>query len=206
MRRILPVLAALAIAGSANAATIVNGSFEIGIPDPGSFATVPAGGSNIDGWTVGGAGVDYIGSYWVSQDGARSLDLSALTAGSVSQDIATDIGTTYVVSFYMSGNPDGAPDIKTLTASAGSTSANYNVDTSTFATPDLVWTRYTLRFTALAAATTLTFGSADDSPWGPALDNITIAAVPEASTWGMLIAGLGLVGMASRRRRPTVAA
>lgn len=39
-------------------------------------------------------------------------------------------------------------------------------------------------------------------------DNIRVltAAVPEPSTWAMLIAGFGLVGLASRRRRSVVAA
>lgn len=56
---------------------------------------------------------------------------------------------------------------------------------------------------------TLTFG--DDfknltmvtfSAWGQQVDNVTfgIAAVPEAETWAMLLAGLGLVGFAARRR------
>lgn len=206
MRRVFAGLAALAIAGSADAATIVNGSFEIGIPDPGAFATVPAGDTNITGWTVGGAGVDYIGTYWFAQDGVRSVDLSALAAGSLSQDIATDVGTRYRVSFYMSGNPDGAPSIKTLTASAGAESADYSIDASTFASPDLIWTRYTLAFTALASSTTLTFASGNDSAWGAALDNVAITAIPEASTWAMMIAGIGFVGLASRRRRATVSA
>ena len=33
------------------------------------------------------------------------------------------------------------------------------------------------------------------------ISGFTVTAVPEASTWGMMIAGLGLVGMATRRRR-----
>ena len=33
------------------------------------------------------------------------------------------------------------------------------------------------------------------------VDNLTIGAVPEASTWAMLVAGLGLMGTMARRRR-----
>lgn len=33
------------------------------------------------------------------------------------------------------------------------------------------------------------------------VDNVAIVAVPEASTWAMMIAGLGLVGFAMRRKR-----
>ncbi|MBC7520416.1 MAG: PEPxxWA-CTERM sorting domain-containing protein [Sandarakinorhabdus sp.] len=39
------------------------------------------------------------------------------------------------------------------------------------------------------------------------LDNVSVtAAVPEAATWTMLIAGFGLVGPAMRRRQAALAA
>ncbi len=36
-------------------------------------------------------------------------------------------------------------------------------------------------------------------------DNITIGAIPEPSTWAMLVAGFGLVGLAARRRAAAIA-
>ena len=36
------------------------------------------------------------------------------------------------------------------------------------------------------------------------IDNISIAAIPEASTWAMMIAGLGVVGFAMRRKKVAV--
>jgi hypothetical protein len=41
---------------------------------------------------------------------------------------------------------------------------------------------------------------------GAFVDGKAIGGIPEASSWAMLIAGFGLVGAASRRRRATVAA
>ena len=38
-----------------------------------------------------------------------------------------------------------------------------------------------------------------------AIDNVRIAAVPEPSTWGMLLGGMGLVGWMARRTARTVA-
>jgi len=40
-----------------------------------------------------------------------------------------------------------------------------------------------------------------DASYHSAIDNITIAAVPEPETYAMLLAGLGLVGVAARRRQ-----
>ncbi|WP_426162912.1 choice-of-anchor C family protein [Sandarakinorhabdus sp. DWP1-3-1] len=208
-RSMLAAVAAVALAGSAQAATILNGSFEAGVPDPGAFATLPAGSGNVDNWTIGGGGIDYIGTYWIAQDGTRSLDLSALGAGSISQDLATDIGSSYAVTFFMSGNPDGAPGLKTLVASAGAASEEFTIDASTFSSPDIVWTPFTFNFTATSATTTLTFTSGVDTAYGAAIDNVaitTLTAVPEPASWAMLIAGLGLVGYAQRRRGRPVAA
>src|SRR5688572_18224503 len=100
--KILGLLAGAALllgAQSAYAVTITNGGFESGT-NPGAFTTVAAGGTNITGWTVGGNGVDYIGTYWTASEGGRSIDLSALNAGSVSQVLnGLTIGQEYTVTF-----------------------------------------------------------------------------------------------------------
>jgi hypothetical protein len=68
---------------------------------------------------------------------------------------------------------------------------------------------YALSFVPTSAGSLLlTFGGAgpNDSA-GPIIDNILVdSAVPEPSTWLMLIAGFGMVGVAARRRRSSVAA
>ena len=60
----------------------------------------------------------------------------------------------------------------------------------------------------VAGINTLTF-SVLNSGAGPTGANVFVsgtAAVPEPATWGLIIAGLGLVGVTARRRRTTVAA
>ncbi|MBC7521155.1 MAG: choice-of-anchor C family protein [Sandarakinorhabdus sp.] len=205
------MLAAGLIASSAGAATIVNGSFELGT-DPGSgFSTEGAGSTAITGWTVGGFGVDYIGGYWQAADGVRSVDLSALSAGSISQSIATVIGQTYTVGFDLSGNPDGGIGnkiaVSTISGSLPIISV-YNVGAAN-SRSNMDWQHFTYSFTAFSALSSLTFASAEYSPFGPAIDNISIdggggigSDVPEPASWAMMIAGFGLVGLSARRRRP----
>ena len=207
---LIAIAAAGLLASTAGAATIVNGSFEIGT-DPGAgFSNLAAGSPAITGWTVGGFGVDYIGGYWQASDGVRSVDLSGASAGSVSQSFATSIGTEYTVFFDLSGNPDGGnankisvvsisgslPDIKIYTVGASNSRSNMN------------WETFSYAFTAFDSISTLTFASAEYNPFGPALDNVSVidggggigAGVPEPASWAMMLVGFGLVGASARRR------
>lgn len=197
------------MSGSAIAATIVNGSFELGVnPPSNNFTTLGAGSTNITGWTIGGGGVDWIGTFWQASDGARSLDMTAITAGRISQDIATVVGQRYVVSFDLAGNPNpsGGPTLKSLDVSInGGGLANYTFDTSGFSSGNMGWVSNRYSFIADSATSRLTFASNNGFASGPALDNVTIA-VPEPATWATLILGLGLVGAAKRRRKPVVVA
>lgn len=193
----------------ASAAAIVNGSFEAGFDiAPGSFRTVASGNSSaISGWTVGGAGVDYIGTYWQAEAGRRSIDLSALNAGSVSQSLTTVIGQAYKVAFYLSGNPDGGLGQKMATVAATGYAPGsfiYTVGGANSHT-NMLWERFSYTFRAAATTTQLSFTSATPTAFGPALDNVSISAVPEPAMWATMIAGMALVGAAARRRRRNMA-
>jgi choice-of-anchor C domain-containing protein len=219
MRKVLQVAAIVAVAMSAsaaNAATVVNGSFELG-RDPGIFSTEGVSSTAITGWTVGGFSVDYIGSYWQASDGVRSIDLSGLNAGSLSQTINTVIGSNYTITFDLSGNPDGGvgnrisvvsisgalPNVEIYEVGPGNSRGNMN------------WSTYSYNFTAFSTLSAVTFASAEFNSFGPALDNVSIidngggigSTVPEPASWAMLLVGFGFVGVASRRRgRRSVAA
>ena len=195
------------MASSASAAAFINGSFESG-PNPGSFTTLNNGSTAITGWTVGGHGIDYIGTYWQAADGVRSLDLSALDAGGISQTFDTIVGKTYKVTFSLAGNPDGGfgnkvlvttlglgqlPEIETFTVGAANTKANMG------------WESITYSFVANSTSSTLNFASATKGPYGPALDNVSVSAVPEPATWAMMIVGFGAAGSMVRSRRKQAA-
>ncbi|WP_082660430.1 choice-of-anchor C family PEP-CTERM protein [Sphingopyxis sp. H050] len=204
MRSLIAAAAAIALLpATANAAGFVNGSFESGIP-AGSFTTVGGGNSAaITGWTVTGNSVDYIGSYWTAQNLSRSIDLNGNGQGGIQQTFDTVANTLYNVSFWLAGNPDGAPITKTvLVGATGADSATYSFNFTGFNKANMGWTNFTYSFVAQGASTTLSFASQDAGSYGAALDNVSVtAAVPEPGTWAMVILGFAVIGGAMRRRR-----
>lgn len=203
MKRILALTVALAFGGTGlSAATLINGSFETPVTNVGAFVNLPGGSTAIEGWTVGGNSIDWIGSYWQHADGMRSIDLSGGSAGRISQDITgLVIGTRYDLSFALAGNPVGLPVVKTVNVAVGDENADFTFDTAGKTVTDMGWVMETFRFTAGATTERLTFTSLNGTAFGPALDNVSIsAAVPlPGAMWllGGAFAGLGMV----RRKR-----
>jgi choice-of-anchor C domain-containing protein len=208
----LAALVCGAAAVCAQAAPFQNGSFEDPAAlNPGAFVNLPAGSTAVTGWTVvGSGGVDYIGSYWNASAGARSIDISGGGgAGSgVQQTFDTVAGTSYTVSFDLSGNTDCAPVIKSLEVNAtpGGAVQAYSHDTTGTSLPNIPWTTQQYTFTATSAATTLSFTTPSTSACGPALDNVVVAAnataaVPALSEWSVGLLALAIAGFALRSRR-----
>jgi RHS repeat-associated protein len=170
-------------------------------PPPGAsaFAGV-AGGGVLGSWTVGGAGVDHIGTYWESADGdGASLDLNGGGPGSVSTSLSSrggwTAGATYRVSFSLAGNPDAlvyspeatVPGVRVTTATS---TQDYFFDVSNIdgsgadaTKAHMGWKRITFEFVG-AAADTLTFTSLDPAgdPCGVALDAIVVEKLEAVSS------------------------
>jgi choice-of-anchor C domain-containing protein len=186
--------ASLALAGTMLAASpFTNGSFENGTyTDNGNpplyigFQTLGAGASNLTGWDIGGAGVDWISTYWNAEAGSYSLDMNSTAAGSISQTFDTVAGATYFVGFWLSGNPACGAGTKTLTVAAtGGASTPYPYPVTTNLTPSdlpfqITYVDKGYTFTASGPSTTLTFTGDSSGPCGPVLDNVSVT--PVAST------------------------
>ena len=108
--RYLAVAFVLALAPSAFAELVTNGSFETGPSVASAFVTLTATDTSINGWTVSSGDIDYIGGsspYWSAADGSASLDMNGTQQGTIDQTLTTVAGQQYTLSFYAGPNPDG---------------------------------------------------------------------------------------------------
>jgi choice-of-anchor C domain-containing protein len=181
-----------------------NGSFEAALVAPDGSMTLPTGSTAITGWQVTGDSIDYVGTTWAASDGQRSVGLSGMMKGGVQQDLTTVPGTQYLVTFDMAGDPAGGPAMKTLQVSAGAGTAHFTFDTTGLSWPgaasNMNWATEQWSFAATGSTTTLTFESVDETPYGAALDNVSVLPVP--SPGAIVLGGIGtiLVGWLRQRK------
>lgn len=176
----LAILAGVFNAKASRAGDLVNGNIEQGpaIPQANPIYAVAPGNTALTGWTVTGGAVSIVtDGYWVPLSGHRSLALSSTGAGSIEQSVATAAGSTYRITFWMSGEPFSSPTIKHLRVTAGAEFQDFTFDTTPAWHWDMAWTQHTMEFTAGGASTTVRFSSMDASQWGPAIDSTKVELV-----------------------------
>lgn len=213
---------ALALAGPAAAVTLIDGSFEGGgfggrIVRTGGIREVqPTVGDAPSGWLEYGTGVGYVdSSRWAASDGNRSLDLGALGTGGVVQRISGfTVGRTYRLTFDLSANPfdpaDRPLDRRVLVSASGMSPERFTYQLTDANTPEsMLYQRFSYDFIAVAETQNIRFASQTPGSFGAVLDNVSLSAVPEATTWVLLITGFASIGVLARRRRalrPVIAA
>ncbi|HEY1925982.1 MAG TPA: PEPxxWA-CTERM sorting domain-containing protein [Caulobacteraceae bacterium] len=195
------IVLALAAGGAAHAANLVVDP-EFNSPSGGATFIDEADGTSFGGWTVTSGTVDLIGAYWQAPEaGGGSVDLDGISAGAITQTLATGTGE-YTLSFDLSGNPDGPPQVKSLAVLVGNVvkTFTYTIGGNTHA--NMMYTPETFTFNA-SGPTTLTFASLDQasSPFGPVIGDINVSAVPEPASWALMLLGLGAMGGALRSSR-----
>jgi choice-of-anchor C domain-containing protein len=182
---VIAPLCAMVVTSQAN--LVLDGDLEVPIANA-AFQTFGPG--PMGAWTVTPDSVDLIGTYWQPSGGHQSLDLAGNGSGGIEQTIATTAGVTYRLTFDMSGNPDGGfnPNPKTLLASLGASSQVFSYTlTGGNSSGNMLWTTKTVDFVAgPGTSSLLSFKDTDGTPYGAALDNISLTAVPEPTT---MIAG-----------------
>lgn len=157
---------------------VKNGSFEAGT-SPGSYLTIKTGSDDLTDWSVTKGTVDIVGTLWQASDGSRSIDMDGTSFGAISQDIATEPGKTYAVTFDLSGNGYGPPTVKQLQVSAAGTSAKFSFDMTQRPAHSMGWQTHSMDFTAKDKSTTLLFESLDtvNGYFGPILDNVRVQII-----------------------------
>jgi hypothetical protein len=210
-----PVRIALAFAlctasAASSAALLLNGDFET--PSVGTDAVgYGAGSTAITGWQVIGDNVQLTGSghlgllgnggQWVDLTGSNEGYYKGLTSNAFS----TVVGQQYSLTFDLGSIPMAqyGPASVSVSVNGGYLGDRINAPTlsGTFA---VNWAAQSLSFVADSALTRITFIGSDNklpsSSTVIGLDNVAVAAVPEPHEWAMMLAGLGLVGWAARRK------
>ena len=190
-------LALAAFGTQASANLVQNGSFESNALPSGSWSIY----SNLVGWTGGPDQIELRNNIaGTAQDGNNFVELDTNRNSSIYQDI---FGTGLVnLSFFYSARPGVAAGSNGLTVQFGSFADS--VLETVAGGPVHNWMQYTLNNFQLNASgiTRLSFSATGLSDsLGGSLDNVSVSPVPEIETYAMLLAGLGLLGVTSRRRR-----
>ena len=195
---------AFTVASQASATVILFSDFD-DISTPAlSSQGYDAGLTFADGWT-GGPTIEIqtnnIAGAPFSSPNLVELD----TTGNSSMFVTLGGVGRYTISYYYSPRINQPSTTNGISLSLGSTLLDSVTATGGGSTS---WALHTVNFTNLVAGTNLTFAALGTSDGvGGYLDNITLSAVPEPTTWGLMIAGFAMTGFAARRRaRGTVAA
>jgi hypothetical protein len=175
---------------NAKAEQVQNGGFETG---------------NLSSWSAGpsigvGSRSDFVHS------GVYGLAFGAVGFNSsLAQSFATEVGATYSVSFWLNIFSSSPNFPNAVTLSWGNSIIFDQTDLSADG-----WIQYSFVETAVSTTTLLEFGLRQD-PGASGLDEISVVqltpgtdpipAVPEPSTWAMMIFGFAGMGFMAYRRK-----
>ena len=206
-RYIVSALAAVLACGSANAAVVADFELPVasGGPANGTYTNV----TSIQGWTA------FAGDLIELQNnvaGAPSTGAGIFNGGNVFVELDSTHNSAmyytfataglYTLDFIYSARPGIASGSNGIEVTlAGGSEALLGFFTAAGG-GQTAWTQQSRGPFSVLAGDTLVFRAAGTSDsFGGYVDNITLTAVPEPTTWAMLFTGFLAIGSAMRRRR-----
>ncbi len=157
---------------------------------------------------AGSAGAATVQNGGFESPGTFSGSFQTINAGSAAlTGWSIDIGSVDLINTYwQSGSCSYSLDLsgnaeKSIGVSIGGDSRNFSFDTTGNSRASMGWTLKSLDFTAGADSLVLRFSALDAGPFGPALDDVAISAIPLPAGAPLLLAGLGALALTRRRAR-----
>jgi choice-of-anchor C domain-containing protein len=183
---------------------VTNGSFES--PTVQGLHNMYTGVDTVSltGWVVDQAGtsVDHVNELWNDAEGFQSIDLNGTEAGSIYQDLATTSAQKYKIRFALAGNSHGFDDKRLEVLWDGAQIADLTFAQAGYNDSDMGWAYHEFIATAGDNSTRLTFHSltgamqGDEgfySWYGPAIDDVSVSAIPEPGAAMMALVGFSLL-------------
>jgi hypothetical protein len=119
--------------------------------------------------------IDLIGTFWVSADGKRSLDLHGSPGyGGVEQTFKTKKGTKYKVELQLAATPGSGE--RGIWVEAAGDRKKFEADSKDSTREKLNWVKVVWEFTATGNETTLEIYTTEkgDNQQGPAIDDVSV--------------------------------
>ena len=171
---------------------VANGGFETG-----TFINWTRTSTGLNGFTT--TSITSVPVEVFSGRYAAKLRTVRSNVNTLAQTITTINARPYVLSYVLRNSDNRGRVIDNLTVTSGTTVTVFGDR------PSFAYSPFSQYFVANGASSLISFAFRHTSP-GFYLDDVVVTMVPEPATWGLMLAGFGMIGFAMRRRIRSVAA